>query len=98
MPGRRPVSKSGGVPVTGHQHGPATGSTAPDGGRRDSRYLGAALVLILAFMAVEVVVGVIASSLALISDAGHMLTDAAAIAFALIAARIAARPAKGNLT
>ncbi|MDN5763620.1 MAG: cation diffusion facilitator family transporter, partial [Microlunatus sp.] len=70
----------------------------PERGRRDSRYLGAALVLIVVFMAVEVVVGVIASSLALISDAGHMLTDAAAIGLALIAARIAARPAKGNLT
>jgi cobalt-zinc-cadmium efflux system protein len=56
------------------------------------------LGLILAFMAVEVVVGIIASSLALISDAGHMLTDAAAIALALIAARLAARPAAGNLT
>ena len=44
-------------------------------------------------MAVEVVVGIIASSLALISDAGHMLTDAAAIALALIAARLATRPA-----
>lgn len=84
--------------MTGHQHGPSTGDTAPDGGRRDSRYLGGALALILAFMVVEVVVGLIASSLALISDAGHMLTDAAAIALALIAARIAARPAKGNLT
>jgi cobalt-zinc-cadmium efflux system protein len=52
----------------------------------------------LAFMAVEVVVGIIASSLALVSDAGHMLTDAAAIALALIAARLAARPAAGNLT
>ena len=49
-------------------------------------------------MAVEVVVGIIASSLALISDAGHMLTDAAAIALALIAARLATRPAAGNLT
>jgi cobalt-zinc-cadmium efflux system protein len=41
---------------------------------------------------------IIASSLALISDAGHMLTDAAAIALALIAARLATRPAAGNLT
>jgi len=49
-------------------------------------------------MAVEVIVGIVASSLALISDAGHMLTDAAAIGLALVAARLAARPAKGNLT
>ncbi|WP_404352133.1 cation diffusion facilitator family transporter [Phycicoccus jejuensis] len=81
--------------MTGHNHG---GSGGANGGRQDGRYLGAALALILVFMAVEVVVGVIASSLALISDAGHMLTDAAAIALALAARRVAARPARGNLT
>jgi cobalt-zinc-cadmium efflux system protein len=57
-----------------------------------------ALVLILAFMAVEVVAGVLASSLALLSDAGHMLTDAAALALSLAAARLAARPAVGAMT
>lgn len=62
------------------------------------RWLGLALALILGFMAAEVVVGVLASSLALLSDAGHMLTDAAAIALALVAARLAARPAQGNFT
>ncbi len=67
-------------------------------GGGDARFLGAALALILAFMAVEVVVGVVSGSLALISDAAHMLTDAAAIALSLVAARLAARPAKGNLT
>ena len=84
--------------MTGHLHGQSRSSSASGGGRRDSRYLGWALALILVFMVVEVVVGVMASSLALISDAGHMLTDAAAIALALVAARISARPAKGNLT
>jgi cobalt-zinc-cadmium efflux system protein len=74
-------------------HGPASGAV-----RLKSRYLAAALVLILALMAAEVAVGLLASSLALISDAGHMLTDAAAIALALAAARLAARPARGNLT
>ena len=49
-------------------------------------------------MAVEVIVGILAKSLALISDSGHRLTDAAAIALALIAARLAARPTRGNLT
>ncbi|GAA4585731.1 cation diffusion facilitator family transporter [Planotetraspora phitsanulokensis] len=49
-------------------------------------------------MAVEVVIGFIAQSLALISDAGHMLTDAIAIVFALIAMRIAARPPRGGFT
>jgi len=49
-------------------------------------------------MAVEVVVGALARSLALIADAGHMLTDAAAIGLALLAMRLAARPAKGAFT
>jgi cobalt-zinc-cadmium efflux system protein len=64
----------------------------------DSRRLTAALALILGFMAVEVVVGVLASSLALLSDAAHMLTDAGAIALALLAARLARRPAGGGFT
>jgi cobalt-zinc-cadmium efflux system protein len=64
----------------------------------DSRRLSAALVLILVFMAVEVVVGLLASSLALLSDAAHMLTDAGAIALALLAARLARRPAGGGFT
>ena len=74
----------------GHDHAPSAGA--------DRRYLRAALVLIVGFMAAEVVVGVLASSLALISDAGHMLTDAAAIALALVAMSLAARPARGRLT
>jgi cobalt-zinc-cadmium efflux system protein len=58
----------------------------------------AALGLILAFMTVEIVAGVVGSSLALLSDAGHMLTDAAALAMSLAAARLAARPAFGAMT
>jgi len=73
-------------------------SHAPAAGRADARYLVAALALILAFMVGEVVVGLLASSLALLTDAAHMLTDAAAIALALFAARLAGRPARGNLT
>ena len=68
---------------------------APTG---DSRRLGVALGLILGFMAVEVVAGILADSLALLSDAAHMLTDAGAIALALVAARLAARPAAGGFT
>jgi cobalt-zinc-cadmium efflux system protein len=49
-------------------------------------------------MAGEIVAGIFASSLALLADAGHMLTDAAAIAFAIVAARMAARPAAGRWT
>jgi cobalt-zinc-cadmium efflux system protein len=50
------------------------------------------------FMLVEVTVGVLASSLALLSDAAHMLTDATALAVALVASRLAARPAGGAMT
>src|SRR6478752_6936683 len=86
--------------MTGHAHGPGTGGHQAGGpaAERNSRYLGAALAMILAFMAVEVITGIVASSLALISDAAHMLTDAAAIALALVAIRLAARPAKGGYT
>jgi cobalt-zinc-cadmium efflux system protein len=64
----------------------------------DRRRLRIAFGLILGFMAVEVVAGILASSLALLSDAAHMLTDAGAIALALGAARLAARPARGGYT
>ena len=57
-----------------------------------------ALGLIVGFMVVEVAAGVIANSLALLSDAGHMLTDAGAIGFSLLALRLAARPAAGAMT
>jgi cobalt-zinc-cadmium efflux system protein len=49
-------------------------------------------------MAAEVVVGILASSLALLADAAHMLTDAGAIALALFAARLARRPPEGGFT
>jgi cobalt-zinc-cadmium efflux system protein len=49
-------------------------------------------------MVVEIVAGVLASSLALLSDAGHMLTDAAALALSLAAARLATRGAYGSMT
>lgn len=84
--------------TSGHGHPRPGAGASTDGGGQDARYLRAALALIVAFMAVEVVVGLLASSLALLTDAGHMLTDAAAIALALVAARLAARPAGGNLT
>jgi len=73
-----------------HAHGPASGT--------DARWLSAALALILAFMAGEVIAGVAANSLALISDAAHMLTDAASIGLVLVTARLAARPPAGGYT
>jgi cobalt-zinc-cadmium efflux system protein len=64
----------------------------------DSRRLKIALALILGFMAVEVVVGIVADSLALLSDAAHMLVDAGALVLSLIVIRLVRRPAGGNLT
>ena len=79
-----------------HAHGHAhSHAPAPDA---DRRWLGIALALILAFMAVEVVAGLLADSLALLSDAAHMLTDAGSIGLALVAARLAARPPRGGFT
>jgi cobalt-zinc-cadmium efflux system protein len=49
-------------------------------------------------MVVEVVAGLLASSLALLSDAAHMLTDAGAVALALAAVALAARPPTGRFT
>jgi cobalt-zinc-cadmium efflux system protein len=74
----------------GHAHGVSADA--------DRRWLSIALALIAVFMLAEVSVGVLANSLALISDAAHMLTDVASIALALVAMRLAARPAKGNYT
>lgn len=73
-----------------HGHGPAR--------ETERGALKQALALIVAFMLAEVVVGVLASSLALLSDAAHMLTDAVALGISLAAARLAARPAGGAMT
>lgn len=75
----------------GHRH-------APVGRGADRRWLAAALAVIVLFMAGEVVAGIAAHSLALLSDAGHMITDAAAIGLAIVASRIAQRPASGAYT
>jgi len=55
-------------------------------------------VLVLVYMAAEVVGGLITGSLALLADAGHMLSDAAAIALSLFAAWIARKPATPTKT
>jgi cobalt-zinc-cadmium efflux system protein len=80
-----------------HEHGHA-GHAHGVSADADSRKLAIALGLIVAFMCVEVVTGVVAHSLALLSDAAHMLTDAAAIGLSLVAVRLAQRPAKGTMT
>ena len=78
-----------------HDHGHSHGRIEPGA---DRRWLWTALGLICGFMVVEVVAGLVADSLALLSDAAHMLTDAGALGLALVAAGLAARPAKGNFT
>ena len=62
-------------------------------GRRDSRPLGLALILTGTFMLVEVAGGIISGSLALLADAGHMLTDTMALALAFTAINVSLRPA-----
>jgi len=75
-----------------HTHAHSHGRT------HDAHRLAIALALILAFMAGEVVVGILAHSLALLSDAAHMLTDAGALVVSLVVLRLAALPAGGNRT
>lgn len=65
---------------------------------QEIRSLRVGLAMILAFMVVEVLVAILAHSLALLSDAAHMLTDGAALAMSLLAAHLAERPAKGPMT
>ncbi len=73
-----------------HDHGSA--------GSRHARRLVFALALTGSFMVVEAVAGYLANSLALLADAGHMLTDVAGLSFALIAIWFAQRPATRGKT
>lgn len=84
----------------GHAHAHHHGHHAHHHARAagDRRRLLVALGLIGAFLLFEVVAAIAASSLALLADAAHMLTDAAALALALVASRLAARPAGGSMT
>jgi cobalt-zinc-cadmium efflux system protein len=72
-----------------HQHEHARG---------DRRLLVIALGVLLAFMAAEVVLGIVAGSLALLADAGHMLTDASALGLAVVVSWMAGLPARGRWT
>ncbi len=76
----------------GHDHDHAPSADA------DRRWLAVALAVIAGFMVVEIVAGLLSGSLALLSDAAHMATDAAAIGLALVAAGFAARPATRTFT
>ena len=82
----------------GHGHGHGHGHGRGAGAQADKKLLSGALALIVGFMIAEVIVGVAAGSLALVTDAAHMLTDAIAIALALLAIRLAAKPPAGGFT
>ena len=69
-----------------------------DHGVRDRRLLAVSLVLIVGLMAAEIAVGVAADSLALLADAGHLVTDAAALGLALFASWGAAQQPRGAWT
>ena len=64
----------------------------------DKRHLGVALGLIVGFMVVEVIAAFVSGSVALLADAGHMLSDAGAIGASIWAISLAARPARGVWT
>lgn len=77
----------------GHSHtGPGTASGAHRG------RLAIALAMTTTVMVVEIVGGLLSRSLALLADAGHMATDAAGIAMALVAVTLAQRPATARRT
>ena len=79
----------------GHAHGALpSASTA----QRHRKPLAIAFALTGTFMAIEVVGGLWTGSLALLADAGHMLTDAGGLGLALLAIRFAARPATPQKT
>jgi cobalt-zinc-cadmium efflux system protein len=81
----------------GHRHGP--GGHAHGAGRQaGARRLGMALALVVLYTAAEVVGGLLTNSLALLADAGHMVSDAASLALALFAIKVAARPPTAQRT
>ncbi len=85
----------GGADQAGHSH---TGHSHGASADADKRYLVIALLLLSGFLVAEVVVAFAASSLALLSDAGHMLSDVGALLGSLWAIRLAARPARDAWT
>ncbi|OZI20771.1 cation transporter [Bordetella genomosp. 9] len=81
----------------GHSHGPG-GHAHSSHGAADERRLAWALAIITVFMVVEIVGGVLSGSLALLADAGHMVSDAAALAFSLVALRVGRRSATPRMS
>ena len=80
----------------GHTHRHAHHGHAHDHRSASRRALLAVLVLTLAFTVVEVVGGVLTGSLALLADAGHMVSDVLAIGLALVALTLAQRPSSAR--
>jgi len=85
-------------PATARARATSAGHSPPAGRDADRRYLRAALALLTAFLIGEVTAALTSGSLALLSDAGHMLADVGAIAGSLWAIRLAARPPTGAWT
>jgi cobalt-zinc-cadmium efflux system protein len=81
-----------------HHHGPAEGGAEPSSAAEAFRRLGPALALTLGFVVIEAIAGWYAHSLALVSDAGHNLADAAALGLSWYAIRMARRPAHAGMT
>ncbi len=92
------IGDGGGVSDKGHGHGQGHAHGHGVSANADRRWLSVALGLIVVFMVGEFVVGLLAGSLALISDSAHMLTDAASLVLALVAIGLSARPAQGSYT
>jgi cobalt-zinc-cadmium efflux system protein len=83
----------------GHGHSHGFGAHALEARREDSRRrLVVALGINVVMLVAEAVGGIITGSLAVLADAGHLLSDVGSIVLALIAARLAARPATGRRT
>ena len=80
----------------GHSHG--HGHSHSHGNSNNKKALFLSFILIAAFMIVEVVGGVLTNSLALLSDAGHMLSDAAALGLSLFAIKLGERKASSSKT
>ncbi len=83
----------------GHDHGPRTGSGHHHGGEAGSRrVLAAVLAITCVVLLVEIIGAIWSGSLALLADAGHMLTDVAGLSLALFASVLAQRPPTDQLT
>ncbi len=79
----------------GHSHGERS---PHDAARRSRRRIALSLAFTAAIMVAEAIGGMVSGSLALLSDAGHMLTDTGALALAFVAALLSERPADDRQT